>query len=237
MAYTDALIDIETVVTRFLLKYKKSTEDFVSYTELACGCVRDFSLYHSGEAVTAKVSVTANKLIEMPDDMIGFVDLCYPIQGRWWSFSRQDDIVNTTTFTGLVEGRDSDFEEGVDIKHALSTGYGAKGGVNTYNYMIDWDARRIYVDGLDSETVVLKYVSSGVTVAGTIYVPDFMTPVIDSYLLWRETYWQTALVRERQLREKEYKEEVLKARYFVNSLSYNELRDIILGNTTQTVVR
>jgi len=237
MAYTDALIDIETVVTRFLLKYKKSTEDFVSYTELACGCVRDFSLYHSGEAVTAKVSVTANKLIEMPDDMIGFVDLCYPIQGRWWSFTRQDDIVNTTTFTGLVEGRDSDFEEGVNIKHALSDTYGAKGGVNTYNYMIDWDARRIYVDGLDSETVVLKYVSSGVTVAGTTYVPDLISPVIDAYLLWRETYWLPGLAREREMREKDYTKEVLKARYFINSLSYNEFRDLILGNTTQAPVR
>ena len=106
MAATNALLAIEDIVTRFALKYKKSTEDYVSYLELACNCVRDFSLYHSGEAITAKVSVTANKLIEMPDDMIGFVDLCYPIEGRWWSFTRQDDIVNTTTFTGTppVEG-------------------------------------------------------------------------------------------------------------------------------------
>ena len=237
MAQTSALIDIETVISRYLLKFKKSTEDYVSYLELACNCVRDFSLFHSANVVTAKVSVTANKIIEMPDDMLSFVDLCYPMQGRWWSFTRQNDIVNTTTFTGLVEGRDSDVEEGVDIPHALSSGYGAKGGVNTYNYMIDWEARRIFVDGIESDTVVLKYVSSGVTVNGTTYVPDFLTPVIDSFLLWKETYWVANLARERQLREKDYTNEVLKARNLINSLTYNELRDLLLGASTQSVKR
>ena len=237
MAATPALLDIETVVTRYLLKYKKTTEDFAIYLEHACNATRDFQLFHSADVVTEKVTINANKWIEMPTDMLSFIDLATPIEGKWWSFTRQDDIVNTTTFTGLIEGRDSDFGEGVDIKHAMSDTYGAKGGVNAYNYMIDWDARRIYVDGISSETIVLKYVSSGVTVGGTTYVPDFMTPVIDTYLLWKESYWIVGLARERQLRERDYTNEVLKARNLINSLSYNELRDILLGSATQTVVR
>ena len=84
---------------------------------------------------------------------------------------------------------------------------------------------------------MLKYVSSGVTVAGTTYVPDFLSPVIDAFLLWKESYWLPGLARERQLRERDYTNEVLKARYFVNSLSYNELSDLILGNATQSVIR
>lgn len=239
MAHTDALLDIETVVTRFLLKYRKSTEDYVLYLEHACNCVRDFSLYHSNEVTPLKMTVTANKFLEMPDDMIGFVDLVFPIEGKWWSFTKVDDIVNTTTFTGTPpsEGRDSTFEEGVDIKHALSDTYGAKGGVNTYNYTIDWRARRIFLDGIDSGTVVLFYNTSGVTVSGTTYVSDLITPVLDSYMLWKESYWLPGLARERQIREKDYTNEVAKVRYFVNSLTFNQFRDLILGNATQSPQR
>ena len=234
MAYTSALKSIEDIVTGFLLGYKRGTEDYVSYVDLACRAVRDFNLYHIRNYVTAKVSITANKIIELPDDMIGFVDLCYPMQGRWWSFTRQDDIVNTTTYTGLVEGRDSDFEEGESISDALSYSYGAKGAVNAYNYTVDWETRRIFVDGLDSDTVVLKYVSSGVTVNGTTYVPELIVPVIEAFLLWKSSYWIQSLVRERPMLKKDYEEEVLKARHFINSLSFNELRDLLLGTATQS---
>ena len=239
MAYTDALLDIETVVTRFLLKYKKTTEDYVIYLEHACNCVRDFNLYHSNEITPLKMTVTANKFLEMPDDMIGFGDIAVPIEGRWWSMTEQKEIVNTTTFTGTppVEGRDSTFEEGVDIKHALSDTYGAKGGVNEYNYTIDWRARRIFLDGIDSGTVVLFYNTSGVTVSGTTYVSDLISPVIDSYLLWKETIWIPALARQELVREKTYDKEVAKVRYFINSLNFDQFRDLILGGATQAVTR
>jgi hypothetical protein len=35
------------------------------------------------------------------------------------------------------------------------------------------------------------------------------------------------------MREKDYTNEVLRARNFVNALTYTQLRDIILGETTQ----
>jgi hypothetical protein len=169
--------------------------------------------------------------------MIGFNDLCVDWQGEWYSFTERRAIVNTTTFTGLVEGRDDEQGEGVDISQPLSYGYGAHGAVNEFNYMLDWKARRIYVDGISSDTAVLFYTSSGVTVDGTTYVSDLLTPVIDAYLLHKETYWIPELVRERQLRERDYTNEVLKARNFINSLTFNQLRDLLLASSTQSVKR
>jgi len=234
---TNALINIETVVSRFLFKYKKSTDDALIYTEHVCNCFRDFCLYDSDQVVTAKVSITANKLIEFPSDMQGFVDLCIPIGGAWWSFTEKREIVNTTTFTGLVEGRDSTFGEGVDITHGRTTGYATKGGINDYNYTIDWKARRIFVDGIESETVVLIYTSSGVETSGTTNVPEHLTPVFDSYLLWKSSYWDGKTVRERQMLKDDYTEARLTARNFINSESYNFWRDIILSGFSQSVKR
>lgn len=237
MASTNALRPLEDVVREFLLMFRKTTDDYVLYLSHACACVRDFRLYHSNEVITAKVTVNANKWIDMPDDLIGFNDLLIPINGRFWSFTQQKDIVNTTTFTGLVEGRDEDEGEGADIVHSISDGYGARGAVNDYNYTIDWNARRIYVDGIESDTVVLKYVSSGITVGAETTVPELIVPVIHSYLLLKETYWLPEFIRERDMREKDYNKEVLKVRNFINSLSYDQIRDILLGSNHQSVKR
>ena len=237
MAASNALRTIEEIVTDFLLKYKKTTEDVIIYTSHACECVKLWNLYHGNEVTTAKVSITANSLIEMPADMVGFVDLCWYFDGRYWSFTEQRDIVTTTTTVGVTESRDPDFEEGEAIAHANTYTYGGRGGVNAYNYNIDWKVRRIFTEGIVSDTAILFYTSSGLTVGSSTYVSDLLSTVLDAYMLWKETYWIPSLARERQLREKDYTNEVLSARNFVNALTYNQLRDILLGSFTQGLNR
>ena len=234
---TPALLNIEQVVSRFLFKYKRSTDDAFIYTEHACNCYRDFRLYDSDQVETAKVSVNANKWIDMPSDMLTFVDLCIPINGAWWSFTEQRQIVNTTTFTGLVEGRDSDEGEGVDLDVPRTTGYAAAGGINDYNYTLDWEARRIYVDGISSDTVVLMYTSSGIEVTGTTQVPDMLTPLFDAYMLWKSSYWLPELIRERGALEQDFTKVRLSTRNLINSMSYSAWRDVILGSTLQAPKR
>ncbi len=237
MASTPALVSIEDIVTEFLLGYKKTTEDYFTYLHHACACVRDFRLYHSNEVVYYKATVTSNKWIDMPTDMIGFVDLVTPIVGEWWSFTEKRTIVDTTTFTGLVEGRDEDFGEGVDIASLRTTGYAAAGGINDYNYTINWEARGIFLEGISSGTVLLMYTSSGIEIGATTTVSDFIRPVIENYLLWKETFWIPELKREMLIREKNYDKEVSKARMFINSMSYNRWRDLILSTSRQAPSR
>jgi len=234
---TVALVDIEQVVSRYLLKYKLSTDDYFIYLEHACDCFKHFRLYDSDQVETLKIAVSVNKIIEMPTDMQTFVDLYIPLNGQWWSFSERKYIVNTTTFTGLVEGRDADAGEGVDLTDPRTTGYGASGGVNDYNYMLDWEARRIFVDGISDDTVVLAYTSSGIEVSGTTQIPDMLIPMIDAYLRWKSSYWLPELARERQLLEKDYNNERLSIRNLINSMSYSQWRDVILSGVRQSPKR
>jgi len=237
MSKTAAMINVETVVSRFLLKYKLSTDDAFIYTEHCCNAIRDFNLYDSDLPITEKVTVNANKWIDMPSDMIGFIDLVLPIGGAWWSFTEKREIVNTTTFTGLTEGRDSTFGEGVDMTQPRSLDYGAKGAVNDYYYTIDWSARRIFVNGIESDTVVLIYTTSGIEASGTTQVPEMITPMLDAYMLWKSSYWRQELARERQMLEKDFTNARLSIRNLINSMSYNQWRDVILGSATQSVQR
>lgn len=230
---TSALITIEEAITRFLLKYRKDTNNYISYLEHACNALREFMIYDSREYRTEKVSVDALGIIEMPDDMIGFKDVMVAKDGEWWSFTLRPDKVNTTTTTAGVEGQDSAFGEGVNVKDGVTTTYGSRGGVNAYYYTIDWNARRIFCDGIVSDTVVLKYVSNGVQVSGTTYMPDMFTPVVDAYLLWKETYWEKDFVREREGRRQDYVNERLKLRYYINHLTASQWYDLIWGGMTQ----
>lgn len=234
---TAALINIETVITRYLLKFKLSLDDAFILTEHACDCVSQFNLYDSDFATTAKVSVDANKIIEMPSDLVAFVDLVLPYNGKWWSFTEKREIVNTTTFTGLTEGRDSDVGEGVDIDTGRKTGYAAKGAINDYNYTLDWKARRIFCSGVQSETVVLIYVTSGIEATGTTQVPISIIPMIDAYLTWKRSYWDNSIRQERSLLERDYNNARLSVRNLINSMSYNQWRDVILGSTLQAPQR
>jgi hypothetical protein len=236
---TPAIIDLEKIVTDYLHGYKKSTEDYFTYLMHACNAYRDFRLFDSHQFETLKITFTVNKWIDMPADMQTFIDICVPINGAWWSFTEHREIVNTTTFTGLplVEGRDATFEEGVDMYSARTSGYAAAGAVNDFNYMLDWEARRIFINGITSGTGVLFYTSSGIEVTGTTSVPDYITPVIHNYLLWKESYWLPELARERQLREKDYKNSKMEVRNLINAKTYNEWRDIILGSSRQAPSR
>jgi hypothetical protein len=175
----------------------------------------------------------------MPDDMQQFVDLVTPIHGGWWSFTEKNQIVTTTTFTGLTEGRDSTQGEGVTIDQPRVTSYGAKGGWNKFRYTIDWAARRIYVDQTYDATdyIVLIYVSSGIKADDTTLVPEFLTPLVDAYLLLKETYWIPGLERERPMRDSDYWREKMRIRNLINSMTFDQWRDIILSTSTQAPQR
>ena len=230
---TPALVSIETIVNDFLLGYKKTTEDYYTYLLHACHCYRDFRLYDSDQVEITKVTFTTNRWLDMPLDMQTFVDLCIPINGAWWSFTERREIVNTTTFTGLVEGRDSTFGEGADLEEPRTTGYSAHGGINDYNYTLDWEARRIFIEGISSGTGVLLYTSSGIEVSGTTQIPDKITPLIHNYLLWKESYWLPEFVRERQARERDYTNTRLSLRNLINGMTYNQWRDLWLSTAMQ----
>ena len=233
----NALITINEAVTEYMLGYLKTTENAFVYTKHAVDCVRDFHLYDSPNYVSSKVSVSALGIIEMPDDMLGFNGLFVAQNGEWWSFSQKDTLVNTTTTTLGVEGHDSDFGEGEAVQDPKTSDYGGVGGVNDYYYMLDWKARRIFCEGITSDTVLLKYVTSGIEVSGTTYVPIYVLPLIEDYLLWHECYWIPGLERFAAEREKKYLRTEYRIRNLINSMTYEEWHDTLLSVTSQAPQR
>ena len=234
---TPALVSINQIVSRYLLKNEKSLDRAFIYTEHACDCVRELHLYDLPNLVTEKVVISALGIIELPTDMIGFNGLYKFIDGVKWQFTLRDDIITTTTTTLGAEGQDADYGEGEALKDPKTSTYGGVGGVNDYYYKPDWKARRIFCEGIISDTAVLEYTTSGIEISGTTYVPDMVSSVIDAYLQWKECFLDVRLERYAAIREKSYLDRENRVRNLVNAMSYSEWHDLLLSITTMSPLR
>jgi hypothetical protein len=234
---TPALVSINSMVDMFLLKFELSTDRAWLFTQHACDAVRELHLYDLPNLVTTKVSISALGIIEFPTDLIGFNGLYKFVDGVKWSFTRRDDVITTTTTTLGVEGQSTTYGESSALKDPKSDTYGGVGGVNDYYYKIDWKARRIFIDGLISDTVMLEYTTSGVETTGTTYLPDYCTPVIDAYLQWKMCFLVQGMERYADQREKSYTKATDKIRNLVNGMTADEWRDLLLSITTQAPLR
>ena len=234
---TNALVSINSIVDAYLFKFELPLDRGWIYTQHACDAVRELHLYDLPNLVTEKVSVSSLGIIELPADCLGVNGLYKFVDGVKWPFTQRDDIIVTTTTTGGTEGQDSDYGEGEALKDPKTDTYGGVGGVNDYYYKVDWKARRIFVEGTTSDTVVLEYVTSGIETSGTTYIPDFVTPVIDAYLNWKQCFLEPRLERYASEREKSYLNTENRVRNLINAMSYDQWHDLLLSLTTVAPLR
>jgi hypothetical protein len=237
MARSNAVTEIGKLVDKYLFTRQLPQDNYFVYLQMACNAYRDIMLRHSNEVVTAKVSVSALGIVEMPSDMVGFGNLFVPKDGEWFSFTRRSRKVTTTTMVGATETQDKTMGEGVDIHDAMYLGYGAKGGVNDYYLNIDWAARRLFLDGMKSDTAVLQYTSSGLVVGGSTYIPQQCESVLTAYIDWQKEINATRSMAMLQTLERYYTEEVFKLRLFNYMPSLDEIKDAWDSSSTQDVQR
>jgi hypothetical protein len=123
-----------------------------------------------------------------------------------------------------------------DLLNYKTTEYGAVGGNNDYNFLPDWDRRKVYINGIPSGTVIMTYISSGISLTGDTYIPAHTSLAIDRWLRLRQAEIEGLGINERQLRRREYDHEMMMLRR-INLPSSSEFKDILLGLTTQTPIR
>jgi hypothetical protein len=173
----------------------------------------------------------------MPSDMIGFSNLFIPINGEFWSFTDIPRKVNTTTTTDEVEGQDPEQGEGVDVNSINYEGLSGSGGANAYGRKIDWNARRIFCDGIKSDTAVLIYTSDGLVVGENTYIPTLCEPVIDRYLLWKKAEIDNQPMNKILYNVDQYDTAVLKLRIVTWMPTKDELIDSWNSAVSQSIKR
>ena len=183
MANISSLISLDAMVRRLLGKEGKDNEDYLRYMQIACDGLREFHIHDFNIEVTAVVDVnTTNNTFSYPLDFVRYTQIATPIDGRWWVYTKDDtmaplldDAGETVLDAGLINV--------AEYEHPSS--YSTGGGTNRYYFRQDDANRRFQVGGFTPDIVVLKYVSNGINSAGTINIPDYAKPALESYVRWQ----------------------------------------------------
>jgi len=223
MAETAGVIGIRQVVDNFIFKYKLPSDDASLYFEHACNCYRNLRVKHGSGVTTEEVTVDANGIITMPSSLISFIRLGVYRNDELWSFTERPLMDRTVDSPANPP----------EILDNLKASYGAKGAVNKYYYAIDWDGRRIFCEGICSDTAIIQYVGSGIDTTADTLIPELAVDVIEAYLLWKKGFWDGSTRGVMADRKQDYNEQVEEYRSVVFSLTEDQLLDIIWGTSTQ----
>lgn len=185
MADQAATVALQTIVKRFILKYKIYEDDYINYLEHAVDCFRDLNISHLSYFKQTDLTLDAVGKVSFPNDMIDFIAL---------------GVIRDDVFYTFVQSTD------LSIPTSVSSYDGS--AWNKYFYYLDWPGRQIYCQSLPTETVTIRYISSGVNSGAETMVPVQCTQVIDAYLRWKQAQMDGAGLGEQQIREVNYVNEV-----------------------------
>jgi len=229
MADSAATRSIKTVVDELLAKTRNSPSERTRWLQLAFDAFRDLRLYVLPETTHVKLDMSSINTVDLPADCLNIVAIGVPKNGKLWTLTQKDEMIKTTTLVGLTETLDSDEGEGVEISNNTVTGYSTVGGINKSGYYsVDWEKRRIWLNGFDRTSVVLVYVSSGVS-ASDLTVPVVAVPAIENFVLWKHLFY--LMDNKAPYYEQAYNSEKKKLKHLLGA-NLQEIKDMIARTTT-----
>jgi len=179
MANISGLISLDAFVRRLLGKEGKDNDDYLRYMQIACDGLRDMYIHDFEVEVTKIVTVNAStNRFSFPDDYVRYTAIATPIDGKWWSYTKEDGMVPLTDDDGAAILTTLPNIADTNIAPSRSDG----GGTNRFLFTEDRKNREFQVSGDTPDIVVLKYVSNGIDSAGSINIPDYATLALESYI-------------------------------------------------------
>lgn len=185
MADQTATVSLQTIVKRFILKYKIFEDDFVNYLEHAADCLRDLNISHLSYYIQANLTLDSVGKVAFPTDMIDHIAIGKIEDDVFYTFMQSTDLTVPSTLTDYTSS-----------------------AWNKYFYFIDWPNRVIYCQGLPLEEITVRYISSGISTTAETVAPIQCTQVIDAYLRWKQAEIDGASLGDLQIRKAFYDEQI-----------------------------
>jgi len=185
MADQTATISLQTIVKRFILKYKIFEDDFVNYLEHAADCLRDLNISHLSYYIQANLTLDGVGQVAFPGDMIDHIAIGKIEDDVFYTFMQSTDLAVPSSLTDYTAS-----------------------AWNKYFYFLDWPGRIIYCQSLPMEEITVRYISSGISTTAETVVPVQCTQVIDAYLRWKQAEMDGASLGDLQIRKAFYDEQI-----------------------------
>lgn len=234
MSDSSGWITLKHMTQEILFETGRDMDQYKKVMHYVIKGVRDLNAFHFDNAKTVKVTCNDIGIIDMPDDYVSFLKLSINDGGLFWSLTRRDDLVRTTTELLGDETLDSAIGEGVSIDTGLADGYKTVGAKNDYYFTVDEKNTRFIIRPvpLTTRTFFLQYVSSGVDLddGNATTIPVKIKEALTYYVLYKEAMSSDkGDKRMAMLHKAEYREELSKL-HMLDMPTADELRDMIYAN-------
>lgn len=182
----DGLITIREIVEGYMLDSEISMLERHKIFRACMDAIKRLNMYATDDGTRlVKLEMDDNGIVDLPMDCLRYKATAIPLDGKLWTYTKDEGIITTTTLSGGAETLDSDYGEGVTINPAYSENYAAKGGINDYGYFkVDHERNRIVFRNYDRSEIFVEYVSSGVSKTSETYVPRTSKEAIEAYIDW-----------------------------------------------------
>ena len=159
---------------------------YYKFLQLAIRGYKQLNLFHMPMARVAYLPMSDINTITLPNDYLSFLAVGVPYKGRLWTFTKDQGLVMPDSIDCGEDTLDTDAGEDV-VKGDTGTlaAYGLQGGVNEYYYKIDLPNNRIIINGFTSRTVTLAYLSTGISMSETTYIPKIAEEALISFVHWK----------------------------------------------------
>jgi hypothetical protein len=181
----DSIQTLDAIVNKALFTIpdnQRRISDYKRFLEFAVDAIRELNLLVTKDGGrTIKVISDKNNRIPFPSDLEQFVSIGIPRRGIIVLLDRNDKIVPTTSILNGDEILDSSEGEGVDVPLEVSQleTLGLKG-----YYTVNYRDRAIIVHDPVRSELLLNYVSSGVDISSTTFIPSIYVKAIIFYIYW-----------------------------------------------------
>lgn len=212
---------------------------FLRYKQWAIRGMKKLGLHVLNIRETDYFTVDSNNLVNLPDDFIDYIRVGVVLDGRIWTLTQNENIPLTREWEG---GQPVQYTDIQDTEPLPEIGTWLAAPPKVYNlafFRYDKEYNRMVFSGdMAGESVLIEYISTGVSKNGVTYVP---VQAEEAVIAW--VHYQRVLndpkstIGERQLREYIWKGTVADLSDFEFSLSYDDILDILSAGYTQGAKR
>lgn len=186
--YSDqtATTTIRKIVSKIKSRGRISDADDMDLFQLVIDTMRDLSLFTLPHQQIAKITVDNLGRIQLPKDYLMFLGVGLPKNGRFYTFTKDKSVVQTSNQTYSYEAIDSAYGEGESPTRVSSYSYGSGGGLSETTFVINEHRGFIQLTDFVGTESTLYYVSSGISDSPDgVTIPLIAEEAVIAGVLWK----------------------------------------------------
>jgi len=248
---TSAIVSLRYVVSSVLNEKMEDDRNYERYLQLAIEGFTELNIGSTKNVEVTYKTVPEINMVDLPNDCIDITVLGRVQGNRIFTLTREDLIPLPRTeecgeSTNPYKSKsvsDSDliytFSDHYAYGNYVPALYGYSGGANDAYYRIDWERRKIILQGsVPGDEIVIEYISSGVNMSGSTQIPRQWVETLKRYVHWKSIeYDSTFPMGEKERKRNQYWDERRKAHAFEWSFTLDEYLDTKYAEYKQTPKR